>query len=63
MRALVIALMLAGFTSPALENPGAPCVGFYFTTCSIIELVPEDPSQTPGEVTGAICRRTDCPAS
>ena len=64
MRALLTALMvLAGFAGPALENPGAPCVGFYLTTCSIIELVPEDPSQAPDEVTGVLCRRTDCPGA
>jgi hypothetical protein len=26
--------------NPALKNPGVPCVGFYFTTCSLIDLLP-----------------------
>ncbi|MGH9284032.1 MAG: hypothetical protein ACRD0S_13975 [Acidimicrobiales bacterium] len=61
-RVLLVAVALAGFTGPALENPGVPCVGFYFTTCSVIDLVPDDPSQTPGDVRDAACRRVDCPA-
>jgi hypothetical protein len=61
VRALLVALVWAGFAAPALENPGVPCVGFYFTTCSLIELVPNDPSQAPAEVEGAVCRRIDCP--
>lgn len=65
MRALfmAVAAVVAGFAAPALENPGVPCVGFYLSTCSVIDLVPEDPSQTPGAVAEALCRRVDCPTS
>lgn len=63
MRALLAAAaVVAALTSPALENPGVPCVGFYFTTCSLIDLVPDDPTQTPGDVAEALCRQADCPA-
>jgi hypothetical protein len=45
MAALLVAALMtavASLTTPDLENPGVPCVGFYFTTCSIIDLVPVD---------------------
>jgi hypothetical protein len=62
MRALLAAVVVAVFASPALENPGVPCVGFYVTTCSLIDLVPENPAETPGAVVDTLCRRVDCPA-
>jgi hypothetical protein len=45
VRALLVAVVLAAFAGPALENPGVPCVGFYFTTCSLIDLVPDSSPQ------------------
>jgi hypothetical protein len=45
-------------SAPAVDNPGVPCVGFYFTTCSLIDVVPEDPQS----VVDALCRRADCPS-
>jgi hypothetical protein len=63
MRAILLAAVASTFAAPAMDPPpGTPCVGFYATTCSIIELIPDDPSQTPGDVQDAVCRRTDCPA-
>jgi hypothetical protein len=63
MRAILVAAVVSTFVAPSMHPPpGTPCVGFYATTCSIIELIPDDPSQTPGDVRDAVCRRTDCTA-
>ncbi len=63
VRVLLFAAVLSTFPGPALDPPpGTPCVGFYATTCSLIELVPDDPSRLPADVHDAVCRRTGCPA-
>jgi hypothetical protein len=48
VRALLAAVVLAVFAGPTLDNPGVPCVGFYFTTCSLIDLVPKSPPHGVG---------------